>query len=612
MLFWKKTYNLRLFAFIIADIVLISLSVWIAFYLRFDGKIPAFYFGTNGVLWQMILILLIYSLLIFYSSGLYFFSWSYVSTVELASLFRAVTVSFFLFGLSLVLLNKWEIIGSLPRSTVIISYFLVFLSTGGIRISKRIFFQTFSGIGKGNIRVLIAGAGDIGEQTARNILLSKEKHYKPVGFLDNSPDKKGVRIHGLPVLGGVEDIPYLVQDFEVSGLIIAYNSSEIEKIKNAVDYGRRAGLKNIKIISEKVALRDIETEDLLWRNPITIDKTQIKEFITGKSVLITGAAGSIGSELSRQVTKFNPGLLLLLDQDETGIFNISGELAKKFGQLKTKSFVCDITDNEKINKVFSDFHPSIVFHAAAYKHVPLMEREPEEAVKNNIFGLKCVAEAAVNHKCEKFVFISTDKAVNPTSVMGATKRVGEMICQSLNKKGITKFVSVRFGNVLDSRGSVIPIFKEQIRKKGPVEVTHPEMKRYFMLIPEACQLVMQAGEMGVGGEVFVLNMGEPIMIWDLAKEMIRLSGYKPDIDIPIVFTGMRPGEKLFEEMLTSEEGTVATQNKDIYIAKLSETDEEMLNLALQNLAQNQLKKEEIISQLKTIIPNYTPDYSSSL
>jgi FlaA1/EpsC-like NDP-sugar epimerase len=302
-------------------------------------------------------------------------------------------------------------------------------------------------------------------------------------------------------------------------------------------------------------------------------------------------------------------LLLILDQDETGIFNISRELKESFPELNKVALVADITDEDKIAKVFEEFQPKIVFHAAAYKHVPLMEKYSDEAVKNNVFGTEIVAGVAIKNRAEKFIFISTDKAVNPCSVMGATKRLGEMICQAFNQENSTKFISVRFGNVLDSRGSVIPIFRGKIKKREPIEVTHPEMKRYFMVTSEACLLVMQAGTMGQGGEVFVLDMGSPIKIIDLAREMIRLSGLEPDKDIPIVFTEPRPGEKLFEEILTAEEGTIATQNQKIFKAKLSKVDGKELGRKLKSLGKVVKKdnKEEIKEALKEIVPSYKPN-----
>ena len=441
----------------------------------------------------------------------------------------------------------------------------------------------------------------------------------PVGFVDDSPAKRGVIIHNLKVLGKISEIPEIVKEHQIEEMIIALPSAGSKAVREAVEMGRKAGLKKVKIIPSITELingevsigkiKEVEIEDLLGREPVSLDTRAIENFIQNKVVLITGAAGSIGSELCRQVAKFRPSQLLLLDQDETGIFNISEELEDKFPRLKIFSEICDIQDEEKIEQIFSHYHPNVIFHAAAYKHVPLMEVHSDEAVKNNVFGTKIVAESAIKYGVEKFIFVSTDKAVNPTSVMGATKRVGEMICQNLNQKNSTKFISVRFGNVLDSRGSVIPIFREQIKKGGPVEVTHPEMKRYFMMTSEACLLVMEAGAMGRGGEVFVLDMGEPVKILDLAKEMIRLSGFEPDKDIPIVFTGVRPGEKLFEEILTAEEGTIATQNQKIFMAKLSRVDENKLNQVLENLreAVKKSNREEIVNILKQLIPSYQPD-----
>jgi len=344
----------------------------------------------------------------------------------------------------------------------------------------------------------------------------------------------------------------------------------------------------------------------LGREPVSLDQKSIENFIRGKSVLITGAAGSIGSELSRQVAKFKPSHLIILDQDETGIFNISEELFDKFPKLSIKSLIADIREELKIDQIFKKYQPQIVFHAAAYKHVPLMEENPDEAVKNNVFGTKIVAEAALKAGVEKLIFISTDKSVNPTSIMGATKRVGEMICQALNETNKTKFMSVRFGNVLDSRGSCIPIFREQIKSRGPLEITHPEMKRYFMTCPEACLLVLQAGAIGRGGEVLVLDMGKPIRILDLAREMIRLSGLEPDKDIPIVFTEPRPGEKFFEEILMAEEGVVSTQHQKIFMAKLARVDRDLLNSGLEKLKKqaDTGDKETIIKILKELIPSY--------
>lgn len=608
---FKKTAAKRMVFFLAADIFFVALSIWLAFLLRFDGKIPPQY---DAFIVRMIILAVIFIVPVFYFQKLYSFSWSYVGASELVSLFKATTISFIFLGIAIFISNYFPHFTNFPRSTLFISAILVFIFTSAARLSKRIYLQqTESSRFKGQERTLIVGAGDAGEQILRNIFSSKTKAYFPIGFVDDSPMKKGVKIHGLNVLGKISDIPGIVENYKVKQLVIALPSASSAIIKKAVGLGKDAGVRKIKIapplneiIRGEVSLKnlkDVGVEDLLGREEVFLDKKQIESFIKNNIVLITGAAGSIGSELSLQVLKFKPSLLILIDQDETGIFNISRVIREKFDDVKIQPLVADIQDKEKIQDIFKQYSPHIVFHAAAYKHVPLMEDQPDEAVKNNIFGTKALIDASIDNKVKKFIFISTDKAVNPTSVMGATKRISEMVCQAYNQKGITKFVSVRFGNVLNSRGSVIPIFKEQIKRGGPVEVTHPDMKRYFMLNSEACLLVMQAGAMGQGGEVFVLDMGKPIKILDLAKEMIRLSGLEVDKDIVIIFTGPRPGEKLFEEILTADEGIIATNNQKIFIAKMTEVDFFDINKKLDDLKNIAYKnnKEMIISSIKNII-----------
>jgi len=611
---FKKTAKTRMIFFIVADVILIAISIWLAFLIRFDAKIPSQYFIFIS---RMIALTIIFTIPIFYFQKLYSFSWSHVSTNELVSLFKATTISFFFLGITLYISKYFPFFTNFPRSVLFISYFLVFIFCGGVRFAKRVWLHIFrEGGGIGKEKTLIAGAGDAGEQILRSILMSKSSPYLPVGFIDDNPIKQGTIIHGIMVLGKTSDIPKIVKNHQIKQLIVTFPSAGAKTIKNVVETARRVGLKKIKIvppIAEIINggislknLKEVGVEDLLGREPVGLDTQAIENFIKNKIILVTGAAGSIGSELSRQIAGFKPSMVLLLDQDETGIFDISEELENNFPNLKTEALVADIRDEEKIKEIFKEFKPNVVFHAAAYKHVPLMEQHPDEAVKNNIFGTEVVAKAAIESGAERFIFISTDKAVNPVSVMGATKRAGEMLCQTLNQKNSTKFISVRFGNVLDSRGSVIPTFREQIKKGGPVEVTHPEMKRYFMLISEACLLVLQAGAMGQGGEVFVLDMGKPIKILDLAKEMIKLSGFEPDKDIPIVFTQPRPGEKLFEEILTAEEGTIATRNQKIFMAKLSNINpldlEEKLKKIKETLSIS--KKDRILRLLKEIVPNY--------
>jgi FlaA1/EpsC-like NDP-sugar epimerase len=613
--FFKKTALNRLIFFALADVIIIALSVWLSFMLRFDGVIPEQYFPF---IYRMIFLAIVFILPIFYFHRLYSFSWSYVSTNEAVSLFRAVTVSFIFLGIAIFISNYFPHFINFPRSIIFVSYFLVFIMCGALRFSKRIYLVIFrKGVSSKKDNTLIVGAGDAGEQISRSINLSADSPYNLCGFIDDNPVKKGVIIHGLKVFGKISDIPQIVREKNIEQLIIALPSVNSRVIKTAVELGRKANIRKIKIapilseiIKGKISfrnLKDIDVEDLLNREKVVIDTKSIFNFIKGKKILITGAAGSIGSELCRQVAEFDPSYLFLVDQDETSIFNISKELSDSFPELKFQSLIADVRDKEKINNIFKKLAPQIIFHAAAYKHVPLMEENPDEAVKNNIFGTKNLVELSIDNGVEKFIFISTDKAVNPTSVMGASKRMGEMICQTFNKKNKTKFLSVRFGNVLDSRGSVIPAFKEQIKKGGPVQVTHPDMKRYFMLTSEACLLVMQAGAMGNGGEVFVLDMGKPIKIIDLAREMIKLSGLKPDEDIAVVFTSPRPGEKMFEEILTAEEGTIATQSDKIFMAKLSDVNQNRVEDALSRLetAISNNDNNEIIKIFKDIIPHFS-------
>jgi len=610
----KKRSALKLFFFLILDVFLISLSVFLAFMVRFEGPIPARYLtNVKGLIFFSIL----FTIPIFYFFKLYFFSWAYVSAEELISLIKTTSLSFLILTATYFVLKDHPLFSGFPRSTLFITYFFIFILCGALRFSKRIYLRIFPrGKKEEKINTLIVGAGDIGEQILRGIQNLPKSQYFPVGFIDDDPTKQGVLIHGLKVLGRIKDIPRFAKENLVEEMIIALPFGS-PKIREAVELGRKVKIKKIKILPSMtdmisgemplIKLREIDVEDLLGREAVVLDKKLIENFLKDKIILITGAAGSIGSELSKQVAFFRPYLLLLLDQDETGIFNIFNELKEKFPKLKIKAIICDIRDKEKIGKIFKNFKPNIVFHAAAYKHVPLMEENPDEAVKNNIFGTEFIANLSLEFGVGKMIFISTDKAVNPTSVMGATKRVGEMICQVLNKKGKTKFISVRFGNVLDSRGSVIPIFKEQIKRGGPVTVTHPEMKRYFMLNSEACLLVMEAGAIGKGGEVFVLDMGKPIKILDLAKEMIRLSGLEPDKEIPITFIGVRPGEKLFEEVLTAEEGTLTTQYQKILVAKLRNLNKENLFKGLEELKKviQEEENQKIIGILKKLVPSYS-------
>lgn len=614
----SRTQKKRFAFFLGADMVSVAVAVSLAFLLRFEGTIPQQYF--EGGLWAGIVLVLAATIPVFLVFRLYSFTWSYVSIGDLLLLARALFTSALLTGALFVLFRGAEFFTGFPRSVFSITYLLLFLFMGGLRLSKRAYLQWAADHRSraSKERTLIAGASDEGEEILRSILQSQKSSYFPIGFVDVHSSRVGATIHGVRVLGKIEDMEQIVQEYEVETLIIALPSRSSAQIRMAAELGRKSGLQKIQIVpplSELIGgqisirdLRQVQVEDLMGREQVALDEEAIREFIVKKRILITGAAGSIGAELVRQIARFSPGKMILIDQDETGMFWISRELQNRFAQVPQHSFIADIRDEQKMRSILEAHRPDIIFHAAAYKHVPLMEEQADEAVKNNIFGTLTVASLAIEYGLERFVFISTDKAVNPTSVMGATKRVGEMICQMLNGRDHTKFVSVRFGNVLESRGSVIPIFREQIKKGGPVTVTHPDMQRYFMSTPEACLLVLEAAAIGNGGEVFVLDMGKPIKIIDLAKEMIRLSGYEPDKDIPIVFTGERPGEKFFEDVLTAEEGTQATKNEKIFVAKLSPVEESRLRGALELLqkAVPAGNKEEIIRMLQSIVPNYTP------
>jgi FlaA1/EpsC-like NDP-sugar epimerase len=606
---WKRSL-----LFGLGDVLLIALSLYLAFLIRFEGRIPQANFGNLGT---ALLVALVLKLPVFYLFKLYRMSWAYVSFSELVDIFKAVTLSsvalgtfFFLWGSPVMIL---------PRSVLMLDYFLTLFLIGGFRSSKRIYQGWRSGFYREGRRVLIVGAGNAGEQIVRAMLQEKRSQYLPVGFVDDDPAKQGVTIHGVRILGTRQKIPQIAQQHAIEELLIAMPSVSSEVIRKTVEISRQAGLKNIKIlpgfhelVTGRVGLtdiREVQLEDLLGREPVCIDVREIEGYLKEKVVLVTGAAGSIGSELCRQVAKLEPRSLIALDQDESGLFALERELAERFPNVKLSGVIADVCDRRKIEYLFERHRPQVVFHAAAYKHVPLMEAHPEEAVKNNIFGTMTVTKAASATKAEKFVLISTDKAVNPSSVMGATKRIAELVLQSMNSQGPTKFVSVRFGNVLGSRGSVIPVFQEQIKRGGPVTITHEEMCRYFMITSEAVLLVLQAGALGRGGEVFVLDMGEPVRIVDLAREMIRLCGYEPDRDIPIVFTGARPGEKLSEELLTAEEGTIATKHDKIFVARTS------ISISSQSLQRHlqRLKKlaehgsgNEIVPALQEIVPTYKP------
>jgi len=569
-----------------------------SYVLRFDGAI------TSAYLKQFIIFASFASCLgvgCMTSLKLYHHLWRYAGIEELLSAGKALLI-----GGIIAYLITFTIDGKLvPMSIWLGSLQSMFLLLGGYRFSWKLIQYNFNHKAKKHHNALIIGAGDCGTMIAKELKYNRSSDMYPVAFIDDAPLKHDSRIHGVPIIGGRQLIGHTVEKFAVDDIIIAMPSVSKREISEIVSMCKctKAKLKIMPhlndLINGKVTvnqIRDVEVEDLLGREPIKVDLDGIANYVEGKTVLITGAGGSIGSEMCRQIAPFKPARLMLLGHGENSIYTIEMELRRKFPDLVLETVIADIQDAARMDDVFCKSRPHVVFHAAAHKHVPLMERNPTEAIKNNVFGTKNVAECADRYQAERFVLISTDKAVNPTSVMGATKRVAEMFIQCLDKTSATKFVAVRFGNVLGSRGSVIPFFKQQIAMGGPVTVTHPDMIRYFMTIPEAVQLVIQAGSFAQGGEIFILDMGKPVKIVDLAKDLIKLSGFEPGVDIDIQYTGIRPGEKLFEELLTDEEGITSTLHDRIFIGK-------PMNINRYDLDFEMKKLEKMIGENPDIIRN---------
>lgn len=555
---------------LIADIALVNLALFCALLLRFDAQIPPAYLSLYL---QTLVAFTAIRICIFYVTGLYKSLWQYASVRELLHIMAAVSLSSFAVYMISVLMGTL-----FPSSVYLISWIIQLAFIGGIRMGMRLLHTLFHKKLDGYLKkVLIIGAGEAGVMVANELNKNRDKFcYKPVGYIDDDLQKKGKYLQGLRIFGGRDEIARAIKDYGVDEIIIAIPSAPKKSVREVVELCKKHPVKLkilpgvFEILEGTVtlkALRDVKIEDLLGRESVKLNMTEIAAYLEAQVVLITGGGGSIGSELCRQVLKYSPKKLLVFGQGENSIFNICRELARDYPAAEVTPLVGSVQDSTRLGEVFSQHRPDVIFHAAAHKHVPLMEENPREAVKNNIFGTRNVAEAAHHYGAKHFVMISTDKAVNPTSVMGATKRVAEMVIQSMSRGSNTRFCAVRFGNVLGSRGSVIPLFREQIASGGPVTVTHPDMVRYFMTIPEAVQLVIQAGVMGRHGEVFVLDMGQPMKIVDLATDLIRLSGFEPGKDIDIIYSGIRPGEKLYEEMLTKTEGVTSTRHEKIYIAK---------------------------------------------
>lgn len=570
---WTKT---RIPLLMLLDTLLINGSIYIALLLRFEGDIPSQYLDNFISLIPWFTITTLVSL---YAFRLYHRMWQYASIGELYGIVKAVSTSV----LIVVLCIYTVPLVILPRSVYILSWVLIIVLIGSSRLVWRgirdLIIHDYNSVAKDT---LIIGAGDAGAMIARELLNNISLGLRPVGFIDDSSLKQKLTLYGIPVLGNRKRIPQVVQTYGIEEIIIAMPSASGKTIREMLEICSTTGARvrmfqgADELLNGTYQLREVQLEDLLRREPVKLNLDEIAAYLTGKTVLVSGAGGSIGSELCRQICQHRPEQLILLEYSENNLFDIDCELRTRFPELDIIAEMTDIKDRNKLEHCFACYNPAVVFHAAAHKHVPMMELHPVEAVRNNILGTKNIAEMADKYKVETFILISTDKAVAPTNIMGATKRIAEMIIREINSQSETQFAAVRFGNVLGSRGSVIPTFEKQIKSGGPVTITHPDMTRYFMTIPEAVQLVIQAGAMAEGGEIFILDMGEPVKILDLANDLMRLYGYEPGRDIPIEIIGTRPGEKLYEELFTANEEMAATRHDRIAVSKTGQPGQQVI------------------------------------
>ncbi|SHI75585.1 NDP-sugar epimerase, includes UDP-GlcNAc-inverting 4,6-dehydratase FlaA1 and capsular polysaccharide biosynthesis protein EpsC [Malonomonas rubra DSM 5091] len=608
-------HKLRFTFILLIQVLIVLSSFYLSFALRFDFAIEGKYWARGLVLAPVLLAI---KLIVFWRFSLFRGWWRYVSMPDLFLILKANIIASLLFVLYAVVVYRLE---HVPRSVLIMDWAICFMLMGGVRFVTRAFREQYLPMlsfgGEKGTRTLIIGAGDAGQMIAREVRSNSRLHLQLVGFVDDDPQKQKGSFQGLSVLGTSEDLPEIVLKKNIEEVIIAIPSASGQQIRSIVErcHSIEISFKILPGVGELIdgsvsvqQLRNVSLEDLLGRQPIVLDEAEISSYLHKKRVLITGAGGSIGSEICRQVVKFKPEKLILFESAETPLFLIENELVEAHPEAAVIPIIGDVRNPSRINVIFDEQMPQVVFHAAAYKHVPMMENNPAEAVNNNVRGSKLLADAADSFGVETFVMVSTDKAVRPTNVMGASKRAAELYVQSLAQQSKTRFVTTRFGNVLGSNGSVIPTFKEQIKSGGPVTVTHPEVTRYFMTIPEATQLVLQAGSMGQGGEIYLFDMGEPVKIVDLAEELIRLSGFQPHEDIEIVYTGLRPGEKLYEELLLAEEGALPTHHEKICVASSVAPTREVLITELDKLfaAAKALDLPEVKKQLRVIVPEYTP------
>lgn len=620
------------FVILAIDILLLTGSLYAAYLVRFDFVID----GKELQTFKRILpFVLITKLACFYFFDLYRGMWRYTSIADMINIIKASTIASLLIISSILFKTRFE---GFARSVFVIDWCFTILFISAFRLSVRLYFEHFGDDKFWKVvkqifsspfikkvsskkRLLIIGAGDCGEKIFRELRDNARLKYNVVGFLDDNPVKIGKKIHSIPVLGCIKDIKAIGKRVRVDETLIAISSAGSKQMRTIVAYCKESGIvfKTVPGMGELIdgrvtinAIREVDYRDLLGREAIVLDEEQIGVHINGQRVMVTGAGGSIGSELCRQICRFRPELLMLYEIAESPLYEIELELKQSFSNVIVVPLLADIQDKHGLEKSIGAYKPQIIFHAAAYKHVPMLELQPWKAVENNIVGSANLIDAAKKFNVERFVFVSTDKAVRPTNVMGACKRAAEMLVQSNNGPSAsdTQFIIVRFGNVVGSVGSVLPLFKKQIAKGGPVTVTHPDVTRYFMTIPEASQLILQAGAMGNGGEIFLLDMGVPIKIDDMARDLIRLSGFEPDEDIMLDYIGLRPGEKLYEELITKGEGIVQTKHEKIMVLKGDEHDQILLNGKINELIQLVKDQDEkrIKAKLQEIVPEYEPQF----
>jgi len=622
-----KFWFLRRPVQVLADVAILSVAFLIAYLPSFNIQLGEFYFQTAVIQLPFVVFVQFSSLFLV---GAYSIIWRYVSLEDIKAFLKAALVSgAILLALRVMLAFTDFTIWQVPISVILIDTALGFGGLLGLRVIRRFSYElgekrNFAGPRRRTKRkaTLFVGAGRIGAIAVKDVLGRADAEFEVRGFVDDDRRKVGGSVNGIKVLGTTDDLARLVDEMNIEQVVIAIDQAQGKEIRRILDVCREIPVKARivpslhEIVHGRVQvsrIRDVEIEDLLGRDPVDLDDENLHGFLTGKVVMVTGAGGSIGSELVRQVAEFSPKLLLLVERAEFMLFQIEREMSKDFSDTPFVPLLADVGDEHRMRELFAGYRPEVVFHAAAHKHVPLMEANPSEAVKNNVFATKLIGELAGEFGTRDFVLISTDKAVNPTSVMGASKRIAEIVLQDLNRRFDTNFIAVRFGNVLGSAGSVVPIFREQIRKGEAITVTHPEMTRYFMTIPEASQLVMQAGALGKGGEIFILDMGRPVRILDLAEDMIRLSGLEPYEDIDIVFTGVRGGEKLFEELEITGENLLKTKHPKIFIGKIAAYDGTEVEKILSGFRDAVSRSDEasIRSLFNTFLPeatiNQTPD-----